>query len=187
MPTSRVLVCFTCLISVIGCAQDADEFDLADRATVRLSPSAFPDLPEAVARELSSRGCRIPQVSWANKLPHNVIRGEFAKPGQTDWAVLCSRGRESAILVFWNGSPDNSAEIARSPDRQWLQGYMPTEIGFSRGIGVAKVDAIRRRDRAYGRQTPPLDHDAIDDPFIEKASVIHYYNRGQWKRLPGAD
>ena len=54
----------------------------------------------------------------------NVIKGEFAKPGQIDWAVLCSIGRVSSILVFWSGSETNPAEIEKTKDMDRLQGYV---------------------------------------------------------------
>jgi hypothetical protein len=57
---------------------------------------------------------------------HNVIKGEFSKPGQTDWAVLCSVGRVSSVLVFWNGSETNPAEIAKRNDVDRLQGWGAT-------------------------------------------------------------
>ena len=42
---------------------------------------------------------RNPQVLATGKLD-NVVRGEFAKRGQSDWAVLCSVNGVSSILVF---------------------------------------------------------------------------------------
>src|SRR6266581_8758902 len=71
------------------------KFDQADKKIVRLSPSAFPELPGNVVRELQRRGCTIPQEAFT-KRHHNVIRGEFAQPGQTDWAILCSINRVSS-------------------------------------------------------------------------------------------
>jgi len=65
------------------------QFDQAEGRIVRLPPRAFPELPGNVVRELQRRSCTIPQTAFT-KNPHNVIKGEFARPGQTDWAVLCS-------------------------------------------------------------------------------------------------
>jgi hypothetical protein len=90
----------------------------------RLSPSAFPELPSAVRRALNLRGCSVPQSFLTG--PHNVIKGEFARPGQTDWAVLCSVNGVSGILVFWNGSPDRPAAIAPQPDANSVQGITDT-------------------------------------------------------------
>ena len=163
------------------------EFDEAERLVVRLSPAAFPKLPGNVVREIQRRGCTIPQEAYT-KQPHNVIRGEFAKPGQTDWAVLCSVKGVSTILVFWNGSESNPAAIAPMEDRIFLQDMGGGKIGFSRGISPVGRDFIVRHYQAYGGPTPPpVDHQGIDDAFIEKASVTHYFYQGKWLRLTGAD
>lgn len=162
-------------------------FDEAERRIVRLPPTAFPELPGNVVRELQRRGCTIPQEAYTKK-PHNVIKGEFAKPGQTDWAVLCSVSGVSTILVFWNGSERNPASIAQMEDRNYLQGITPTEIGYSRGIRAVGKDFIMRHHQAYGGPTPPpIDHQGVDDAFIEKASVTWYFHGGKWMKLTGAD
>jgi hypothetical protein len=44
----------------------------------------------------------------------NVIRGEFARVGQLDWAVLCSRDGHSTILVLW-GRPTSCPGEIRDP------------------------------------------------------------------------
>src|ERR1700729_1325231 len=90
-------------------------WDVADRDVVRLSPAHFRELPTNLVAELQRRGCTIPQVPMVDG-PHNVIKGEFRKPGQTDWAVLCSVNRISSILVFWNGSEKNPGEVERQKD-----------------------------------------------------------------------
>src|SRR5215210_7852063 len=119
-----------------------DKWRAADAATVRLSPTAFPRLPRRVRRSLLLRGCTIPQT-FADAKPHNVISGEFAKKGQRDWAVLCSRNRVSSIMVFWGGSARAVAEIAKGEDRTFLQVVGGNgEIGFSRSIIAVGRDQI---------------------------------------------
>ena len=111
------------IISVLAFSSQVnaqDKWQIADKATVRLKPAVFTQLPKSIILYLQKRGCRVPQIFGETK-PHNVIRGEFAKPNQFDWAVLCSRKRISAILVFWNGSTKSVAEIARADDRGYLQ------------------------------------------------------------------
>jgi hypothetical protein len=53
------------------------KFDEPEKHIVRLPPTAFPNLPQNVVRELARRGCSIPQVAEIKK-PTNVIRGSFA-------------------------------------------------------------------------------------------------------------
>ena len=165
-----------------------DRWAVADVSTVRLSSTAFSRLPNNVARYLSAQGCTIPQTYLENK-PHNVISGEFTKRGQLDWAVLCSRNGESSILVFKGGSTKHVSAIARQPDSNYLQTITEGgKIGFSRLIGVVGRDVILKHYREFrGRKPPPLRHQGIDDAFAEKASAVHYYYRGKWIRLKGAD
>lgn len=167
-------------------AGGGSRWDKADRETLRLAPSAFPGLPEPVARELSDRGCSVPQT-WYPETPHNIISGAFRKPGQIDWAVLCSVERRSVILVFWNGSAERVEELPRSAgaDRHWLQGIGGERIGFSRRIRAVGKSYIH--DHYGGPGPPPIDHQGIDDAFIEKASTVHYWHEGRWLDLPGAD
>ncbi len=189
MKTERIAA--VVLLIVSASAQIPEElkrqFDEAERRIVRLRPTAFRELPGGVVRELQRRGCTIPQDAFTKK-PANVIRGEFAKPGQTDWAALCSIHGASTILVFWNGSAKNPAAIAPMEDRNFLQGITATEIGYSRGIAAAGKDFIMGHYRAYGGPTPPpIDHQGIDDAFLEKASVTWYCYDGKWLKLSGAD
>jgi hypothetical protein len=140
-----------------------------------------------VIRELQRRGCSIPQAAFT-KTPHNVIKGQFARPGELDWAVLCSIKGVSTILVFWNGSNKNPAAIAPAEDLNFLQGNETGDIGYSRGIGPVAKDFIVQHFNAYGGpKPPPIDHQGIDDAFIEKASVTWYFHHGEWLKLTGAD
>ena len=160
----------------------------AERRIQRLPPTAFVDeLPKQVVEELQRRGCTIPQGPLP-KMPHNAIKGQFAKSSQTDWAVLCSINGVSSILVFWNGSANNPASIAQREDRTFLQTISADEIGFSRGISPVDKEFIMRHYRAYGGpKPPPIDHQGIDDAFIGKASVTWYFFGGKWLGLQGAD
>ena len=172
---------------VISGIPTAGDWRAADSATVRLSPTAFPELPAGIVRLLLARGCTVPQV-WGVKKPHNVIRGQFARRGQTDWAVLCSRNMESALLVFWNGAADSVVEHPSVPDLSFLQGVGNDEIGFSRVIGIAGREYILDHYRQYGgTKPPPIDHDGIEDAFEGKASAILYFYNGEWLTLTGAD
>ena len=154
---------------------------------VRLSPAAVPGLPANLARELQRRACTIPQEQYSKKT-NNVIRGEFAKPGQKDWAVLCSINGVSRILVFWNGSEKNPAAIAPMEDRIYIQAFRKDQFSYSRGITPVGRDFIRLHHDAYGGATPPpIDHQGINDAFIEKASTVWYFYNGRWRKLSGSD
>jgi len=157
----------------------------ADEKTVRLSPDAFPGVPSAVSDELKRRGCRVPQTYGIDGL-HNVIRGRFTSAAATDWAVLCSRDRASALLVFPNGLAESVMELSPSPDAEWLQTIGADAIGFSRAISVASADDVRRQHRLFGGPAlPPVDHDGIDQAFIENSSDVLYWHDGRWLELHG--
>ncbi len=137
---------------------------------------------------LQKRGCTVPQIFGDNKA-HNVIRGQFARRKQFDWAVLCSRNRVSSVLVFWNGSTKSVSEIAKSPDKNFLQTINGDgKIGFSHAIGVVGKQFIIQHYKWYGGPKPPLiSHQGIDDAFVEKASTVHYFYRRRWLELQGSD
>jgi hypothetical protein len=190
-PTAAVSFALPIVAAIAAFAQLPEDLkrklDLAERQIVRLPPASFPELPGKVVRELERRGCTIPQDPFTKK-PHNVVKGEFAKPGQTDWAILCSVKGVSSILVFWSGSEQNVSGIAPMEDRNFLQGITADEVAFSRAIGAVGKDFIMRHYQAYGGPAPPpIDHQGIDDAFLEKASVTWYFYNGKWLKLTGAD
>lgn len=124
----------------------------ANRQTVRLPPKAFPELPSNVRAELERRGCTIPQVPMINGR-QNVIKGEFSKPGQTDWAVLCSIDRVSSILIFWNGSNLKPADIEKTADLNHLQGWGGDKIVYDRAIKPVGAKHRGTLQRLWGRET----------------------------------
>lgn len=159
----------------------------ADVATSRLEPGRFPGIPESVKSELRSLGCTIPQVFTGGR-PHNVIRGNFQRRNQIDWAVLCSRDRTSSILVFWGGDVRAVSEFGARPDADFLQVVAPGRIGFSRAISVVSPGDLRKHHERRGGPEPlPLTHAGIEDAFVEKASVVWYWHHGKWFQLAGAD
>ena len=159
----------------------------ADRATIRLDPAAFMDIPRSVLLGLQRRGCSVPQP-FTGSSRQNVIRGSYYRPGQVDWAVLCSRARTSSILIFSKGGIGATEELARRPDADYLQTIGGDRIGFSRAISVASAAYIRQHhQRSGGTEPPSLTHVGIDDAFIEKGSVVWYWHRGKWLQLAGAN
>jgi len=163
------------------------EWERADLTTTRLPPTAFASLPGALQSELHRRGCTVPQT-YDGGPPHNVIQGRFLNASKTDWAVLCSRNRRSLILVFWEGVATNVSELAEQPDSSYLQVTFHQTIGFSRKLGVATPQQIREQHRIFGGpKPPPLDHDGVEDAFLDKASVVWYRHGSQWLQLTGAD
>ena len=162
-------------------AASTDSSQQAEPMIRQLPPSAFPDLPAKLRKRLQDRSCTIPQVFGISE-PHNVIRGQFTRKGQTDWAVLCSKDGKSSILVFWGKPTRCPSELALAEDNGFLQ------PGYSRQIVMVDKDYIIDHYKSYGGPVPPpLDHQGINDAFVEKASEVHYCYQGKWLRLTGAD
>ena len=77
---------------------------------------------------------------------------------------------------------------ARGADIDYLQGVGGNEIGYSRAISTVGRAFILSHYRAYGGRKPPaIDHQAIDDALVGKASIVHNFHAGQWLDLTGAD
>jgi len=80
-----------------------------------------------------------------------------------------------------------SAPLASAADRDYLQDRSGERIDFSRQIIVAGPKQLVATYRYYGEAPPPVSHDAIEDIFMDKASVRYYCDSGSWKKLVGAD
>ena len=161
---------------------------------VRVHPSVFKKLPKTVVEELVQRECTIPQLGEiGRKAPRklsNVISGEFQKPGQVDWAVVCSIDGKSAILVFWKGSAEEVDTIGKfSPDtnsiypvlaRDNKTGYRYYD-SYSYILPADKEDIESDFNWPEGPQ-PPIDHQGIEKD-IGKVSKIFYWYEGKWLTL----
>jgi hypothetical protein len=167
-----------CLIawSSVSVQTTRGDWRRADETIKRLQPSAFPNLPAELRTELEHRGCTIPQPYDASERK-NVITGPFISAAQTDWAVLCSHEKRSAILVFRGGHSGQVDTLAAEPDSQYLQVVGGEQkIGYSRLLAVAPEKVVRQH-------FPHADHAGIEDTFMGKASVVWYRSRGKWIKV----
>lgn len=182
--SAQLLVLLLALIAMAN----AHEVDDATNAIKRLSPLEFHQLPSKVAARLIKLGCTIPQPSFFTKDKTNVISGNFAKPGQKDYAVLCSKNGVSHIRVIWGGPARCQAALQSREDGNYLQAVLPGEIGYSRAISIASQRLIADYQLDYNGPKPPdTTHEGIEDSFMEKASTIFYCANGKWSELRGAD
>lgn len=150
-------------------------------------PESFSELPRQFKLLLSKDRCRIPQGTILGKIvATNVISGELAKKGQTDWAVLCSRDGNHYIRVFWGGTVSCPSRIDKG---KIMSGNEITrESEFDRAIDTVDKEFIDRHYKAYGGPKPPtITHLGIDYRYLQKSSVVHYCHRGRWLELTGAD
>lgn len=162
-------------------------WDSALTAIRQLNPNAFEFAPEAVRSYFAQQGCTIPQ-GFHSEEAHNLISGEFAARGQTDWAALCSRNDTSEIVILWGGPAQCPSRIAAGSDAGLLQTIGGGRIGYSRAIQTVDKRYIDQHAKAYeGPEPPGADHDGIDDAFLGKASVVRFCHSNRWLRLQGAD
>jgi hypothetical protein len=153
---------------------------------IRLLPlSSFPELPSAVAAELSRRQCMIPQ-SFEAREPENVVHGAFRSADSRDWAALCSAQAVTTLYVFFAGQFDSPIALRSQPDTVWL-GAEPGEsvLGSSWGIAVRSASELRATPELHRGIT--IDHDAIDDARLERSLTIHYFQNGRWISLNHSD
>jgi hypothetical protein len=171
-------------------AQSDAEWQRAERGVERLAPGAFAEVPAPVRRELERRGCRVPQVGAAfGRHRSNVVSGRFAPAGERDWAVLCSRGDSSRVLLFWGGRADSVEAWEASADAGWLQATGKAGIQYSRYIAVADSASIVRHARDAGAPLPAaaVTHEGLEAGFAGKASSVFYWTGGQRYELQGGD
>jgi hypothetical protein len=174
-------------------AQTREDTERALMAIKLLAPSAFPGLPTAFQKQLEARGCRIPQVEYDPPgKPNNVIRGEFARKGQTDWAALCSQSGKSFIIVYWSKPTTCPANLATLDDSLRLQGNANGRIVYSRQLTPSgRKEILEYLPTGGASSAPPdypvLDHQGIEDAFVGKASEVYFCSNGKWRTLEGAD
>ena len=179
---------FALILSSLLPLQSPEEFARADAATRRLPPSAIPGIPTQVRRALERRGCTIPQLSGKDT-PHNAARGAFTASSSIEWAVLCSRARTSSILVVAERSGTIVADFASRPDISRLQNAGQWGIIFSRWIGQATPENVRTllTHEENGQLRVSVDHNGIHDAFVDKYSVVWYWDGKTWLRIQGSD
>jgi hypothetical protein len=167
-------------------AQAQETTPNASRTVRRLPPSAFPNLPLTVRKLVEAHGCEIPQEAFDDGYKvNNVIVGEFAQKGQKDWAILCSKGGNSSILVFWGNPTPCPSELRAEEDSKYLQGDGTGRFVYSRGIRA--VNGAQLRDYADPPPARLMKHQGIEDAFTGKASTVVYCVDGKWKEIAAAD
>ena len=134
-----------------------------------LSPGQLRELPQIIRADMEKLGCRVPKFTkWDAR--HNVIQGQFFKPGQTDWAVLCQVGDKTGILLYPGGAASDLPMLRREPTD-------PTRTIHVVSAFVLQKRAVRDRpDEA----PPPFDHDGIEDGPIQKAGRVIYHSDDDW-------
>ena len=134
-----------------------------------LEPNNVPGLPSDIVSKLKTEKCLVP--IWRFEFG-GVTKGQFAISGQIDTAVICTKNDKSEIIIFWGGPTTCPSKIE------------------STGQYISTVDKKYILDHYgyYGGNKPPeITHEAINDHYVEKSSVVKYCNNGKWIDLTGAD
>jgi hypothetical protein len=135
---------------------------------------SFPEIPLEIRAGFMAGGCRDIAQTYSPREANNVISGEFATPGQTDWAALCYRGGKSELMVVWGGQGKCPSRISSLP------------AASTRYIALATPNDIFRLAQALNGPTPPnRDHDGIHEGVAGQGSTIRYCHNGEWMRLQG--
>lgn len=153
-----------------------------------LPVGSFPNLPAKIIDGLNRRGCTVPQTYEAHR-PENVIHASLERPGSSDWAVLCSVDGTVSLLVFLGGEAANAEArplvLASAPEKQRLQAYSGSAaLGFNWGIDPASPEQIHQAQIGLANRPPRVDHDALADSVIDRATTYHFYARNAWTVLP---
>jgi hypothetical protein len=175
-----VCMCFIPLLAFLACP--------ALSQSRYLKPEDFPTLPASVKLAVKSSGCEIPQSSDA-AMPHNIIRGQFARTGQWDWAVVCSKKNFSTILVLWGGKtrcskkvwgPYQDQEVSRGLDQR------PNTIShYFLRITTFPAASFMKRGATHLPVLP--SHDTLEFIWPELGGSVQYCTAGKWVELSYAD
>ena len=153
-------------------AQDSDSD--SENRIVRLSPSAFDELPAVSIRIMEQRGCTVPQYGTQGE-PGNVIVGDLDGDGREgDFAWLCSRADSAQLLAYTTyGGLEKLTE--RKPDDTFWTGYFNLELLI---LGIEEAERYNeRKRREWGMDIPVASHATLILGG-EKDSLYLYYLRG---------
>jgi hypothetical protein len=184
-----------------------------DSAIRKVQPGEVHGLPVEFVEKLNARGCGISQFGEVGRAASssgnragdaagsggngtaggsamdggttNVIHGEFARHGQEDWAVLCSKGGSSTIVIYWGKATACPASLARLEDAHYLKRGNDKKMRYSRSIRALGKSDLGERAGIAGLKD--FSHQGIDDRFVGKSSAFFYCSEGKWKIFPAKD
>ena len=143
-----------------------------------LSPRQFRNVPSSIAAQLDSMQCLVPQPQ-GTKTPTNIVSGQFARKGQTDWAALCLKGRYVPIVFVWGGR-HHCTQIP------WKGNVNDATALQLRTITFADIQLRRKMDKRF-RLPLPIHHDSIEVIFGARGTAVWYCARDSWVQLWSAD
>lgn len=155
----------------------------------RLNPRSIGAFPRAVAAELRDAGCTVPQSAFETR-EHNFFSAPLQDARRFDWAVLCSRGTDTAIHVAWADPKAPGvcpSELARVNDKDHLLDMPKGRLGYSRLIRPAQQGFLLNRDLPADGAAPRLPAGVlgIEDESVDRGSKVHYCIDGSWVAVAG--
>jgi hypothetical protein len=163
----------------------------------RTAPAEFRGLPVTIRSDLERRRCFIPQPYDAHAAS-NVIHGAFTAAKVSEWAILCSVRDTSQILIYRFPASACAGVIdslERAADIGWMQAIGNGRWGYSRLLRTLALRQMRAWKRHVDEHTTSvsidtpasIDHDAIEQLFLEKSSEALYYAAGRVHRMLRTD
>jgi hypothetical protein len=154
------------------------------------APESILQLPEGVRRDLVNRQCVVPKYNGdvGNK-DQAYTNGHFRSGTSVDYVVVCHipTRKIQDVLIYsntegaWNGEIISPGTFDPSPHADKCEAT----------VDVATSKYILDHARAYApdelKSLPRLDHNGIEIGICGKASIIHYFSKGKWLYLQGAD
>jgi hypothetical protein len=155
------------------------------------APESILQLPEGVRRDLAHRQCLIPKyIGDVGKKDPAYTKGHFRSGTSVDYAVVCHipTRKVQDVLVYSNREGAWAGEIIDQGT------FDPSPNGDDKcetTVAVATPKYILDHTRAYApeelKSLPRLNHNGVDVGICEKASIVHYFSKGKWLHLQGAD
>ena len=154
------------------------------------APESIQQLPAGIRQDLARRQCLIPRYKGSTVSDDQAyVAGHFRSGASVDYAVVChipSRKVQN-VLVYSNSGGIWKGEVI---DRGVFD-PAPQADKCEATVGIATPKYILDHARAYApeelKSLPPLDHNGVDVGICEKASIVHYFSKGNWLVLQGAD
>lgn len=173
MNSNRWSVVLLVLLCAQAFAQTTAEEMRRQRPDFRyLEPGQLRELPQVIRADLEKLGCRVPKfLKWDAR--HNVIQGQFFKPGQTDWAVLCEAAGRTGIMLYPGGAASELPMLRGEPTSP------------ARTIHVVSAFVLQKRaTRDHPDDTAvAFDHDGIEDGPIQTSGRVIYHRDDDWEEF----
>jgi hypothetical protein len=193
---STLVFCCLALAQQKSGTGDAHSMSVVRGTGVRyLRPDDFKVVPARVRSKLNEEGCLIPQDAEQAE-PHNVVRGEFARQGQRDWAAFCSVDGKSKLMVVWGGpskcggdpfdvGPVSDDTVSKDLDDS---NGMPPHGSFWTLSAISHTEVLARLKvlRANAELLKSATHDALARNSIAGGNAVDCTN-GQWREFWSAD